>query len=308
MHESPYDTESKIKVVKRFQPPLTDDEDHITFLGLVYDEMDQLMEEPADYDLHSMSNDESEEATVDNILDEMANLKDSANKPSDLLGSLKNEVSLLTSKVKNLESSLATVNGLKPFRRNLFERNVRKYVWKEIDIVKDRLSYWGSMLDKGEQQLNNNEMASVQEEQPFVQETTSSEQAPLITKQVPPESTALVVHISKEKLLEEEPSSKRLKFLIPNPSTTLPNPLSSILPQTMTVDQFNNTLFNTTSSEYSPTPPRDENKGKAITTKENPQKDIVPLIDKGGSTLKMANMNPFSTSEDGKLTVDEVKA
>ncbi|GJX30845.1 retrovirus-related pol polyprotein from transposon TNT 1-94, partial [Tanacetum coccineum] len=35
MHESPYDTESEIKVVKRFQPPQTSDEDQITFLGPV---------------------------------------------------------------------------------------------------------------------------------------------------------------------------------------------------------------------------------------------------------------------------------
>ncbi|GJU09757.1 hypothetical protein Tco_1132153 [Tanacetum coccineum] len=111
MHESPYDTESEIKVVKRFQPPQTNDEDQITFLGPVYDEMDQLVEEPDDSDLHLMPDDEvesisgfevadsneertentepkvtltqSEEATTDNTLDEMADLKASANNPSD---------------------------------------------------------------------------------------------------------------------------------------------------------------------------------------------------------------------------------
>ncbi|GKC15781.1 hypothetical protein Tco_1012563 [Tanacetum coccineum] len=39
MHESPYDTESEIKVIKRFQPTQTDDEDQIIFLGPVYDDM-----------------------------------------------------------------------------------------------------------------------------------------------------------------------------------------------------------------------------------------------------------------------------
>ncbi|GJX24524.1 hypothetical protein Tco_0230820 [Tanacetum coccineum] len=38
--ESPFDTESKIKMVKRFQPPPMDDEDQITFLGPIYDDME----------------------------------------------------------------------------------------------------------------------------------------------------------------------------------------------------------------------------------------------------------------------------
>ncbi|GJY92644.1 hypothetical protein Tco_0508426 [Tanacetum coccineum] len=38
--KSPFDTESKIKMVKRFQPPPMDDEDQITFLGPVYDDME----------------------------------------------------------------------------------------------------------------------------------------------------------------------------------------------------------------------------------------------------------------------------
>ncbi|GJW13125.1 retrovirus-related pol polyprotein from transposon TNT 1-94 [Tanacetum coccineum] len=102
--ESPYDTEFEIKVVKKFQPPQTDDEDQITFLGPVYDEMNQLVEEPADSDLHSMPDDE---VIVDNILDEMADIKDSTDKPSDPLGHLWAKMSFLSNKVDNLESSLA---------------------------------------------------------------------------------------------------------------------------------------------------------------------------------------------------------
>ncbi|GKE01395.1 hypothetical protein Tco_1389378 [Tanacetum coccineum] len=66
-----------------------------------------LMEEPTDFDLHSMSDDESEKATTDNILDEMATLKDFVDKPSDPLGRLWAEISSLSNKVDNLESSLA---------------------------------------------------------------------------------------------------------------------------------------------------------------------------------------------------------
>ncbi|GJZ98018.1 hypothetical protein Tco_0670471 [Tanacetum coccineum] len=41
-----------------YQPPQTDDDDQIIFLGAIYDEMDQGENEPADSDLHSMPDDE----------------------------------------------------------------------------------------------------------------------------------------------------------------------------------------------------------------------------------------------------------
>ncbi|GKC09316.1 hypothetical protein Tco_1000926 [Tanacetum coccineum] len=81
--------------------------------------MDQHENEPVDSDLHSTLDDEVqsiygfeptdsyEEGTANNILDEMADLQASTNKPSDLLGHLRDEVSSLSNKVKNLESSLA---------------------------------------------------------------------------------------------------------------------------------------------------------------------------------------------------------
>ncbi|GJZ54755.1 hypothetical protein Tco_0609948 [Tanacetum coccineum] len=39
--ESPYDTESEIKVIKRFQPTQMDDDDQIILLGTEHDDMDQ---------------------------------------------------------------------------------------------------------------------------------------------------------------------------------------------------------------------------------------------------------------------------
>ncbi|GJT28629.1 hypothetical protein Tco_0908904 [Tanacetum coccineum] len=62
----------------------------------------------------------------------------------------------------------------------------------------------------------------------------------------------------------------------------------------------------TTSSIFSPTPPRestpprDESKGKGIATEE-PLKDLMPYIKKGGSVLKMPKLKSFITS-DGQLT------
>ncbi|GKE54897.1 hypothetical protein Tco_1490053 [Tanacetum coccineum] len=73
-----------------------DDEDQIIFLGIKDDDMDQRVEEPVD-----------SEATVNNIIDEIADFKASTDKPSDPLGRLQNEVSSLSYKVENLYSSLA---------------------------------------------------------------------------------------------------------------------------------------------------------------------------------------------------------
>ncbi|GKA72010.1 reverse transcriptase domain-containing protein [Tanacetum coccineum] len=83
----------------------------------------------------------------------------------------------------------------------------------------------------------------------------------------------------------------------------------------MTLDQFTGTLFNTTSSEYSPTPPRDESKGKGIATEENPLKDLIPLMDEGGSAPKMPNRLAMLKQEKEKskarlkvLTPAEIRA
>ncbi|GJY44111.1 hypothetical protein Tco_0432324 [Tanacetum coccineum] len=65
----------------------------------------------------------------------------------------------------------------------------------------------------------------------------------------------------------------------------------------MTMKQFINNLFKTTLSKFSPTPPKDENKGKGITTKENPLKELIPLIEQGGPDPEMINLQQFSISK-----------
>ncbi|GJU61114.1 hypothetical protein Tco_1238880 [Tanacetum coccineum] len=233
----------------------TDDEDQITFLGPVCDEIDKLVKEPTDFDLHSMPDDEVESIsgfeaadsneeetgnTADNILDKIDDLKASADNTSDPLGHLQTDISSLSNKVENLESSLSkTVSSkleesvprmvadafkermpelisetLKNIIPNIIEesiqhallkfdqriqetlqytipelirkllnkelnalntleiqrfvslqnellttirakvgKSVRKTIWKEMDIIKDRLSYYGDKLDKGDVNL-----------------------------------------------------------------------------------------------------------------------------------------------------------
>ncbi|GJW05261.1 hypothetical protein Tco_1564117 [Tanacetum coccineum] len=261
-----------------------DDEDQIIFLGIKDDDMDQHVEELADSDLYSMLDDEVvsifgfgiddsnkegieytmivdalEERMPELISDSLKNIlpqiiKDSfqhvlpkddqrvhetlqttmhglISKP---LNKVLNAINILeTQRFENLQKELITAISKK------VGKSVKKCVWKDMDI--------------GEQQLINNKMASDKEEQPSVQETTS---APPITEQAPLKLTVLVVHASvekdsEEKVSKEEPPSKRLKFLIPNPITSSPNPLNTILPQNNSLDQFTDNLFKTTSSEYS---------------------------------------------------------
>ncbi|GJW61329.1 hypothetical protein Tco_0110664 [Tanacetum coccineum] len=70
------------------------------------------------------------------------------------------------------------------------------------------------------------------------------------------------------------------------------------------MEQFTNNLFMITSFEYSPTPPKDESKGKGIATKENTLKELIPLKDDGGSAPKMPNLQQFNQLQNSKVSKD----
>ncbi|GJX52601.1 hypothetical protein Tco_0280970 [Tanacetum coccineum] len=151
------------------------------------------------------------------------------------------------------------------------------------------------------------------------------------------EENDLVLHASVEKSLEEdtsekkvtddEPPFKKIKFSIPTSSLIpSPTPLKSIMPESfqkpdttkMTMDQFIEHLTKTTSSFFSPappkeqklprdpTPPRDESKGKGIAT-EDPLKDIMPFIEEGDSAPKIPSFKLFVILE-GQLIQEDVMA
>ncbi|GJU39367.1 hypothetical protein Tco_1192324 [Tanacetum coccineum] len=344
MHESLYDTEFRIKVIKRYQPPQTADEDHIIFLGAVYDEMDQREAEPVDSDLHSMPDDEVQSISgfeptdsneeVDNLESSLAKKVSSKLEESiprmitdafeermpEVQETLQTTVPSLISKPLNRELNALNILDTLRFEnlqiklltaiRKKVHKSFRKCIWKEIDIVKDRLSYCGSMLDKGDvniQDLVNlmKDMVSLLDSALFFRTTNAGEYLIQLRG-------TLVVHTPKAKDLEEktskeEPPSKRLKFLILNPITSSPNPLITILPQNITLEQFTNSLFQKTSSEYSPTPFRDDNKGKGISTEEELMKQIMPLIEQERSDPKMINLYQFNISGK-KMTLEEAQA
>ncbi|GJU58899.1 hypothetical protein Tco_1236665 [Tanacetum coccineum] len=153
-------------------------------------------------------------------------------------------------------------------------------------------------------------------------------------KNKPPvnEENALVLHALMEKSSEknvsdDEPPVKKLKFLIPTPSLILsPTPLKSIVPEPtqkpdatkMMIKQITEHLSKTTSSIFSPTPPReltlprdptpprDESKGKGIATEEL-LKEIMPFMEEGGSVPKIPSLKSFVIPE-GELTNEDVMA
>nr|GEU49754.1 retrovirus-related Pol polyprotein from transposon TNT 1-94 [Tanacetum cinerariifolium] len=177
-----------------------------------------------DFDLRSMHDDEVESISGFEAAD--SNKEETKNTETKVSTKLEETVSIMVADV--FEERMP----------ELIWKLVRKTLWKEKDIVKDHLSYCGDKLDKGDVNLRDLinlmkdmvyllDSASVfanlmlrgekwEKEQPYVQETTSFEQTPSITEQVPPKSTTLVVHASEEKeseekVSEEEPHSKRLK-------------------------------------------------------------------------------------------------
>ncbi|GJV49875.1 hypothetical protein Tco_1440087 [Tanacetum coccineum] len=131
--ESPYDTESEIKIIKRFQPCQPDDDDQIIFSG---SEPVNIIIEPTkstkidnsdktgsglqfmlEDDLASLSGFETpkfDEAIADNILETSTDGADSTFNAStdmpaqsDLLGHLQEELRIIHTKVDQLESSIS---------------------------------------------------------------------------------------------------------------------------------------------------------------------------------------------------------
>ncbi|GKA66111.1 hypothetical protein Tco_0765919 [Tanacetum coccineum] len=205
--------------------------------------------------------------------------------------------------------------------------SVRNKVRKGMQAVSNKLASVQSTMA-----TNSQHVQDLRREQPPAHELLNVEQAPPVS-----EENALVLHALVEKSSEEntseknvsddEPSVKKLKFLISTSSSYLsPTPFKSILhepirkPDTtkMTIEQFTEHLNKTTLSIFSPTPlrvltplrdptpPRDESKRKGIATEE-PLKDIMPFMEEGGSVPKIPSFKSFVIPE-GQLTNEDVMA
>ncbi|GJX61908.1 hypothetical protein Tco_0294808 [Tanacetum coccineum] len=191
------------------------------------------------------------------------------------------------------------------FKHSGESRKVLVCLQKELSKVIEQDGGKISQAKSGEQQSEDAHMANVQGEQSTAQETTT---------------TILVEDTLKQKDSDDEPPIKKLKFLIPTSSIPSPTPLNSIPPEPiprteiskMSFDQFSEHLTQTTSSIFSPTPPREptpprnESKVKGIATEE-PLKDIMPYIEEGGYVPKMPKFKSFITLDE-QLTQEDIIA
>ncbi|GJY42795.1 hypothetical protein Tco_0431008 [Tanacetum coccineum] len=115
--KSPFDTESEIKIIKRFQPSQSDDDAQITFLGAEPYNQTKSTNGDFDSDLRSMLDDELVSLTGFKTLDSADDKSKegtgetfyaSADMPaqSDPLGHLHEELRILNNKIDQLESSI----------------------------------------------------------------------------------------------------------------------------------------------------------------------------------------------------------
>ncbi|GJT67578.1 hypothetical protein Tco_1019058 [Tanacetum coccineum] len=106
--------------------------------------------------------------------------------------------------------------------------------------------------------------------------------------------------------------------MTPIPDIRNPIPLNSFVPehllkleeQQKSVQEFTDQLFGTTSSKFSPnpprepTPPRDSAKGKEVTIIEEQVNELVPYQEEGGFIPRMPKIKSFITLE-GTLSQEE---
>ncbi|GJS72785.1 hypothetical protein Tco_0705626 [Tanacetum coccineum] len=266
--KSPFDTESEIKVIKRFQPSQSDDDAQITFLGTEpYNQtkstngdfesdlcfmLDDDLVSLTGFETFDSADDKSKEGTGETFYA-------SADMPaqSDPLGHLHEELRILNNKIDQLESSIT-----KKVTDDIQSSVPSIVCYPSAGTEQSHQNQSGvSVKNKGEQQSGVDTMANTQGEQPPTQELMNVEQAPHVN-----EENALVLHASVEKSSEENTSEKIIE----------------------------------------PTPPRDESKEKGIATEE-PLKDLMPYIEEGAYVPKMPKIKSFIT-RDEQLTQEDITA
>ncbi|GJR69565.1 hypothetical protein Tco_0015630 [Tanacetum coccineum] len=154
--------------------------------------------------------------------------------------------------------------------------------------------------------------ASAKGEKESQKQSTSTEDVPSPARgeQVVIDSTNKEVPTSAQE--EQESSDQVVLDDIPIPSPTLPNLIRPlVIFNNIPYDQFTANLFSSGTSEFSPTPPSkvaDKEKGKAQISKDDQMKQLLPLMDQGGSTPKISNLDHFRAAGEGPVTFEEAEA
>ncbi|GJY88837.1 hypothetical protein Tco_0503465 [Tanacetum coccineum] len=218
----------------------------------------------------------SEEATADNVLDELADMATNMNASVDKLSMLDPVVPRMVANAFKERMHDLLFNTLKNILTQIIEEFVKQAILNTLEnnkhdglqttmtkAIKPEQENLVSVGSKREQNVSGDSLNTTSPSLTRMMltfEEQSSKQAPSTTKPVPPVSTALVVHSSEEKPTKDEPPFKRLS------------------------------------------------KGKAIAFKDDPSKHIMPFLEQSRSSPKLIDLNQFSTFGEGNMTLDEAKA
>ncbi|GJZ59120.1 hypothetical protein Tco_0614936 [Tanacetum coccineum] len=148
-----------------------------------------------------------------------------------------------------------------------------------MQIVKDRLSYSAGKLEKGE--LDICKLINLMKDMVYLLNSTN------VFKEAKAEGEKVSFEEDMALELAEEAKAKAAEEAKANIQGE-PQPINTISSKEDNAEAQEK-LLSTTSSEYSPTPPRDDNKEKGIAIDEEPAKHLMPLIKQG---KKLKNTSP----------------
>ncbi|GJT15514.1 hypothetical protein Tco_0874220 [Tanacetum coccineum] len=224
----------------------------------------------------------------------------------------------------------------KSLHKNM-RKSIKLKVIKGMKEVRDKLSFCTSTVatnsqhvqdlrekdaqhpdqTKGEQILRANTADIVQGEQPSAQVVTNEEKSLVVhnIEEMKSEGTISMKDDLDDDELDKKPLSKIFKIMTPilNPiplNTFIPGHLLKPEEQQKSLQEFTDQLFGTTSSKFSPTPPReptphrDPAKGKEVSIVKEQVNELVTYQEEGGSILKMPKLKSFITLE-GTLSQEE---
>ncbi|GJX76170.1 hypothetical protein Tco_0322981 [Tanacetum coccineum] len=276
--KSPYDTESAIKVVKSY------------FTSHIPHEQDQILHD----------SDKSANVQEDSDYESM---------PEDNLRSVSRFARLEMKLSKTLKSDMGKSVT------SLVKSGMKEKTKKANDV---------NTAATQEEHQSAETLVESQGEQPANVKVANKESTPPAPDNKPSEGKELVVYNSEKKKSEgiisveddsdednKQPLSKRFKILTPIPDIPNPTLLNTFVlehllkskEQQKSMQEFTDQLFKTTSSRFSPTPPReptpprDSSKGKAVAIIEEPGNELVQYQEEGGFNPKAPKLKPFITPE-----------
>ncbi|GJS49301.1 hypothetical protein Tco_0599422 [Tanacetum coccineum] len=170
---------------------------------------------------------------------------------------------------------------------------------------------------KGEQILRANTADIIQGEQPSAQVVTNEEKSLVVhnPEEMKSEGTVSMEDDLDDDELDKKPLSKIFKIMTPilnliPLNTFIPRHLLKPEEQQKSLQEFTDLLFGTTSSKFSPTPPReptplrDPAKGKEVAIVKEQVNELVTYQEEGCFIPKMPKLKSFITSE-GTLSQEE---